>query len=197
MEISLLILGTLFILTLFTVGESIYTHFKINKIILLLILGVLMAGVFLPSIQVFDYALSFETLILPGALCFVLLFMVRKFSRFVFSVLFTTLSAMLYLILGADLITFPVQPFVLLGVFLGIFVGLNSTKISESLPALFFGINLGGVIFFVSKFESLEGLFYELSLYNAVLVAWVVSTVVLFLKQKMLSMSPNFQNLNF
>jgi hypothetical protein len=197
MEINLLILGTLFILTLFTVGESIYKHFKVHKIVLLLILLTLIVGAFLPPIEVFDFIVSFDKIILPGALSFVLLFMVKKFSRFMFSLLFSALVSMFYLIAGADAITFAVQPFILLGVFLGVFAGLNSVKISETLPSLFFGINLGAIIFFISKYESLETLFYETTIFSAVLISWIVSTLVLFLKQKMFSISPNYQGQKF
>lgn len=193
MEANLLILGCLFILTLFSVGESVHKHFKISKGLLLLILAAFMASVFLPPLELAGATLYFDKIVLPAVICFVLMFSVKKLSRFLFSFLFCTLASIFYFLSNLEFVLLAVEPFILLGAFLGVFVGLNSAKVSESLPSIFFGINLGSVIYHVSKFESLEAYFFEGSVFSAVLVAWMVSSLVLFLKQKMYAMSAGYQ----
>lgn len=191
MEINFLILGSLFILTLFSVGEGVYKNFKISKKFALLLLLVLIVGIFLPPIEVNQFTLYFDRHIFPFAISVFCLFSVKKLSRFLFSFLFSSLATMLYLLLTQDISLAVVDPFVLFGLALGFVVGMFSGSLSENVSSLFLGINAGSILLFVSKYESIETLFFEQSIFGIVLVSWIVSNLILFLKNKFVLVTKN------
>ena len=185
MELNLLIIGCLFIATLFTVGESVYKHFKINKYFLLVFLGLLFAGMFLPPVELFGFQFYFESLIFPFVICFVLLFKVKKFSRFLLVFLLCVLASMLYSLAGIeDMVYGFIEPYMVLAVLLGILVGLISYNLPSSITSLFFGLNLGSVLFHITKFESIENFYISEVLFSCVLISVLASVIVVFIKEK-------------
>ncbi len=192
MEINFLILGSLFILTLFSVGESVYKNFKIDKKIILIVLLFLIVGIFLPPLQINEYTLYFDKHIFPFAISIVCLFKIKKFSRFMFAFLFSVLASMLYLLVTEEIVTSIVEPFVIFGVGLGFIIGMTSGAIAENLSSLFLGINAGSLLFYISKYESLETLFFEQSIFAIVLIAWITSSIILFFKNKLMMVSNNY-----
>lgn len=185
MELNLLIIGCLFIATLFSVGESVYKHFKINKYFLLLFLGLLFVGMFLPPVQLFGFQLYFESLIFPFFICFVLLFRVKKFSRFLLLLFLCVLCSMLYSLAGIEEMVYGfVEPYMILALLLGILVGLISFNLPSAISALFFGLNIGSVLFYFTKFESFENFYISEVLFSCVLISVFASAIVVFVKDK-------------
>ena len=191
MNVSLLVLGTLFILIAFGVGESVLKTLKINKLACLLIIAGFIVGVFLPPVAIFNTEVYFDKTVFPLFLSVVLLFKIKNFSRFVFSLLLSTLVTLLYSLGQFDTYTFVISPFIFLAVSLGAVVGLNSNNFQTAFSSLFFGINLGNIIFHLVKFETLESAFLEFNIFSACLIAWLVSALIVFSKQKIsLQFSP-------
>lgn len=185
MELNLLIIGCLFIATLFTVGESVYKHFKINKYFLLIFLSLLFVGMFLPPIEVFGFQLYFESLIFPFVICFVLLFKVKKFSRFLLVFLLCVLSSMLYSLAGIEEMVYGfVEPYMILALLLGILIGLLSYNLPSAISSLFFGLNFGSLLFHLTKFESIENFYVSEVLFSCVLISVLASVIVVFIKDK-------------
>ena len=188
MEIILLILGSIFILTLFTVGESIYKHFHINKFFALVTILFLVVGFFLPNVTIYGYEISVSAVILPFAISFFALFKIQKFSRFFLSFLICVLTSIVFHLVNLDLsINTIVQPFLILAVGLGVVVGLVCYNLPSSIASIFFGVFFGNIIFNISKFETLENLFLSNEIFVTILVACISSSLILFLKQKIVS----------
>lgn len=187
MELNLLILGCLFILTLFTVGESVFKHFKRNKYFLLLFLGLLLVGMFLPPVELFGLPVYFESMILPFLFCFVLLFKIKKFSRFILVLLLCVLASMLYSLAGIEEMVYGfVEPYMVLSLLLGVLVGLVSYNLPSAITALFFGLNLGTILYHFTKYESFENFFVSEMLFSCVLIGTLASVIVVYLKDKLL-----------
>lgn len=185
MELNLLIIGCLFIATLFTVGESVYKHFKINKYFLLIFLSLLFIGIFLPPIEIFGFELYFESMIFPFVICFVLLFRIKKFSLFLLVFLLCLLASMLYSLAGIEEMVYGfVEPYMILSLLLGITVGIMAHNLPSAITALFFGLNFGSLLFHLTKFESLENFYVSEVLFSCVLISVLASVVVVFIKDK-------------
>jgi hypothetical protein len=185
MEVNLLILGCLFILTLFTVGESITKHFGINKWVAVLIVGTLIGVMFVAPINVGGVELYLDRFVFPGFICVLTLFGIKRPSRFILAFLFCVLGSILYLMSGLESNFFGVlQPVYALSAVLGAFIALVASNLPETVCALFFGIHAGSAMFHLTKYESLENMFVSPSLFSAVLIGFLSATLVLFVKQK-------------
>lgn len=186
MELNLLILGCLFILTLFTVGESVYKHFKINKYFLLIFIALLIIGMFLPPVTLFGYEWYFSSMIFPFIICFVLLFKVKKFSRFLLVLFLCVLASMLYSLAGIETVIYGfIEPYMILSLIFGILIGLISYNLPSAITALFFGLNTGNILFHLTKYESLENFYLNETLFSCVLIAVLASSIVIFIKDKL------------
>lgn len=192
MDVNFLILGSLFILTIFSVGESVYKNFNLNKKLILFTILLLIVGIFLPPIQYNQHYFYFEKHIFPLALSVICLFKIKKVSIFLFSFLLSVLSTMLYLLIIEEIVFNLIPPFLIFGISLGLIIGLCSKNFYENISSLFLGVTAGSVLFFISKYDSLETFFFEPSAFSIVLIAWITSNLVLFLKNKLLLLSSNY-----
>lgn len=200
MEINLLLLGSMFILTMFTVGESIYKHFKINKYFILGLIALLFIGYFLPNIEIYEFSLPISSVLLPTAICFFALFKVKKFSRFALSFLICVLASVIFNLVNIEIyFNSLLQPYMILFCVLGVLVSFISYNLPSCISSIFFGILTGNILFNLAKFESLENMFLSAEFFPSVLIAFISAGIFLFIKQKLyqqIESSSELQNIS-
>lgn len=83
-----------------------------------------------------------------------------------------------------DISTKIIQPFILFGAFIGILTGIVCANFPSCIIALFGGINLGSLLYNLTRYESLESMFLNENLSSAILIGILCSMIIVFLKQK-------------
>lgn len=195
MTFSLILLGVLFILVLFNVGESIYKKLKLKKSTLLIFLLVTLGCYFVPAIPIGHFSFTLAGFFLPLIFSTIILFKVRNLKAYL-KILVAMLVAF-SLNIVYNLITFDVyesailQPYLLLAVILGTFP-LALTQIPTRLFAsTFVGVTLSEIVFYYSRY-SIYGDFYMTigseKVFAVLLVSFVVSLLTYFFARKVKAM---------
>ena len=181
MDLNLLIIGSLLILTVFGVGESIYKKFKINKLFIIICLTLLLVGQFVPNLKIKDITISISGFLLPVILCLLFMFKIRSFGFFVNFILMA-FSILLLRLCFTDLQFVPnIITFITMFV-LGAFMAFVSKEAYSIISASFFGFVTGNLIFELIKYNSLSNVFSN-NLIFFVFLALISACVILYLKQ--------------
>lgn len=195
MTFSLILLGVLFILVLFNVGESIYKKLKLKKRTLIIILLVTLACYFVPAIPIGNFSFTLAGFFLPLVFSIIIIFKVKNLKAYL-----KILAAMLVafsLNIVYNLITFDVyesailQPYLLLAVILGTFpLALTQTP-TRLFASTFVGVTLSEIVFYYSRY-SIYGDFYMTigseKVFAVLLVSFVVSLLTYFFARKVKAM---------
>jgi hypothetical protein len=125
MTFSLILLGTLLILTIFGVGEKILKKLKINKILIISLLALSIILYFVPPLVINGITFTWVGFVLPLIFSMVILLSNKKL-KYVFKMFFVTLFSFSVGIVY-NLIKFNVyesallQPYIFLGIIFGLF----------------------------------------------------------------------------
>ena len=163
MTFSIILLGVLFILVLFNVGESIYKKLNFKKSTLLILLLVTMVCYFIPGIKIASLTFTLSGFFLPLVLSIIVLFKVKNLKAY-FKI-FVTILISFSLNIVYNLITFDVyesailQPYLILGLILGTFPLFLTKTPTRLFSANFIGITLSEIVFYLSRY-SVYGNYY-------------------------------------
>lgn len=195
MTFSLILLGVLFILILFNVGESIYKKLKLKKTTLLALLLITIICYFIPGVNIGGYTFTLAGFFLPLVLSIVTLFRVKNLKAY-FKILVSVLIAFCLNIVY-NLITFDVyesnilQPYLLLGIILGTFPLFLTKTPTRLLTSTFIGVTLSEIVFYISRY-SIYGNYYMTigseKVFAVLLVSFVTSFISFYLSRKVQAM---------
>lgn len=190
MEVNLIVLGSLFILVLFTVGESVYKLLGLKRWFVLLMLTVFIATLFLPDINLFGQKFSTSGFIFLCLLNLILLFKTKSFLRLVVSFLISMLGVIVYKsFYDESILEGFLQLYMPLSMLLGVLVALIAGNAPSAFVALFWGFNFGDVLFNLNRFESLPSVIGEQTLLSALLFGYLAIIVTRFFILKIKSLS--------
>ncbi|MBE7075162.1 MAG: hypothetical protein E7376_04210 [Clostridiales bacterium] len=192
MTFSLILLGVLLIFTLFGVGESLFKNIKINKRFLIIILLLSIALYFIPNVNIWGINVSLVAFILPLVFSIVVLVKVRNIKAY-FKCFAASLIAFA-LNLVYNLINFEVydvvilQPYLVLGLILGMVLPLLAVKPTRVYASTFLGLISSEIVFYYSRYSMYQE--YNLSLgsekvFAVLLVTFVTSLVVYYFIRKL------------
>ena len=191
MTFSLILLGVLFILVLFNVGESIYKKLRIKKGILLGILLFTIVCYFIPSIYIGGIYFTITGFFLPLILSIIILFKVKNLKAY-FKLFVAILISFAFNIVY-NLITFDVyessilQPYLVLGLLLGLIPLFLTTTPTRLFATNFIGITLSEIVFYYSRY-SIYGNFYMTigseKVFATLLVSYVFAMLCYFFARK-------------
>lgn len=195
MTFSLILLGVLFILVLFNVGESIYKKLKLKKTTLLALLLITIICYFVPGINIGGYTFTLAGFFLPLILSIVTLYRVKNLKAY-FKIIVSVLVAFCLNIVY-NLITFDVyesnilQPYLLLGIILGTFPLFLTKTPTRLLASTFVGVTLSEIVFYISRY-SIYGNYYMTigseKVFAVLLVSFVTSFISFYLSRKVQAM---------
>ena len=163
MTASIIILGVLIILSIFSVGESILKRIKISrqKFMALLLLTLLLY--FVPGITINGITFTWVGFVMPIIFSAIVLTNTRKLKNFLKIIVCILISFSLGIVY--DLITFDVyeasifQPYLVLAVLLGIVPLLIVGEPKKSYASNTIGLLLSEVFFYISRY-SIYGEYY-------------------------------------
>lgn len=183
MDFLFILLGMLIILTLFNVGEGLYKKAKLNHFVLAGFLALTLGLSFVPNLVVGNFSFSLAGFFLPLAASVKFLTSIKSVKQigvYFISMLISATGYMVYALFAPE--TFQVvQPYVFAGGGLALvcFLCLKNARLVYS--SMFFGLCLGEIIFYQTKFSGSE-LLIPLG-ETAVLTTLVLGfTVVLFME---------------
>ena len=157
MDFIFILLGVLIILALFDVGSFIYNKMGVHHFAVASFLLALLLLLFVPDIKLNSFTISVAGFILPLIICFKFfpkLRSRRRISAFIVSLLIILTSVLLYKLV--DFSTFEyslIKPYMPLSIVLGLITYLICRRSSVSFLALFFGLNLGEILFYQIKYS--------------------------------------------
>lgn len=186
MNINLIVLGSLFILTLFGVGESVYKKIGLSKLFILICLGLLIGGLYVPNLKIKDVSFSISGFLLPALFCLILAFRVRSATVFVDLLI----SGFVCLLLRLVFVEFEFVPNgVLFAVMsaLGFALALFSKDGFSVIISSFFGFIFGNIIFELIKYGNINMLLESQFSIAYVLVCLASGLVFLFFKKSLLA----------
>lgn len=186
MNINLIVLGSLFILTLFGVGESVYKKIGISKLFILICLGLLIGGLYVPNLKIKDISFSISGFLLPALFCLILTFRIRSATIFVDLLI----SGFVYLLLRLVFVEFEFVPneilFAVMGI-LGFVLALLSKDGFSVIISSFWGFVFGNIIFELIKYGNINMLLQSQFSIAYVLVCLTSGLIVLFFKKSLLA----------
>ncbi len=195
MTFSLILLGVLFILVLFNVGESIYKKLNLKKSTLLILLLLLLGCYFIPGINIGGVVFTIDGFFLPLVISAIILIKTRKLKTF-FKI-FVAILISFSLNIVYNLITFDVyesailQPYLVLGLILGTFPLFLVETPTKLFASTFLGVTLSEIVFYFSRY-SIYGNYYMTigseKVFATCLVAFVTSLLTYFLARKVKAM---------
>lgn len=181
MNTNLTILGALFILVLFGVGESIYKKFGLNRVFLLIMLGLLMVGLYAPNLHIKDVSLSISGLILPSLFCLLFCFKIRSKSFFINALICMFFALVLRLVyIDLDFVPFYVQASAM--AVLGLILALNAKEPFSLFCAIILGFVGGNAVYELAKYSSIKTAFESSFVLSFVLLALIVGIICLYAK---------------
>lgn len=163
MTFSIILLGVLFILVLFNVGESVYKKLNLSKKSLIIILLITLALYFVPGINIAGYTFTFAGFFLPLVASIIVLIKVKNLKAYF--MLFVCALIAFALNIVYNLITFDVyesailQPYLALGLVLGTLPLFVAKLPNRLFVANFVGITLSEIAFYFSRY-SVYGNYY-------------------------------------
>ena len=158
MDFLFVLLGTLIILSLFNVGECFYKKAGLNHFVFASYLAFTLGLLFVPNLNVGNFSFSFAGFFLPLAISVKFLTEIKSIKQigvYLISVLISATGYMIYALLAPE--TFQVvQPYIFAGIGLAIlcFLCLKNARLVYS--SIFFGLSLGEIIFYQTKFSGSE-----------------------------------------
>lgn len=195
MTLSLILLGALIILTIFNVGESIYKKLNIKKRLLIILLLATLVLYFIPGISINGITFTWFGFVLPLIFSTWVIIKVKNAKKY-FKMFVVALIAFALNIIY-NLITFDVyesaifQPYIVLGLILGI-VPLAIAESPKRLYASnFVGIIFAEIVFYFSRY-SIYGEYYltlgSIKVFETLMIAFVSSLLVYFFARKIKAM---------
>lgn len=188
METNLIVLGGVFILTFFGVGEGIYKILGLKKGLVLSFIALMIFGLFLPDISIWGVNFSFSGFFILFFLSVILSFKTKSFSKFIVCSLISMLGLIVYKSFYIESFSNGFwQAYMPLCLILGGFLSLISSSAPSAISSMFLGFNLGEIIFSLNRFESLPSVFVGQDLLSCMLFVilsiFVTRFLVLKLKQ--------------
>lgn len=191
MTFSIILLGVLFILVLFNVGESIYKKLNLKKRALIIVLLITIVLYFIPGIKIGNFTFTLAGFFLPLVFTAIILIKVKNLKMYFKIFVATLISFSLNIVY--NLITFDVyestilQPYLVLGIILGV-LPLILTSIPQNLFASnFLGITLSELVFYYSRY-SVYGNYYMTigseKVFATLLTSFVISLLSYYLSRK-------------
>lgn len=187
MNINLIVLGALFILILFGVGESVYKSFGLSKLFLLICLGLLIAGLYVPNLNIKGTAVSISGFLLPALLCLILAFKVRSATVFV-NILIASFVCLLLRLVFVEFDFLPTEMTLILMSVLGFVLAMFAKDGFGLIVSSVVGFVLGNVIFEFIKFGNIDILLQNQISVSYILACVVLGLICLFLKKKVQGM---------
>ena len=185
MDLNLIILGSLLILTIFGVGESVYKKFKINRIFVIICLGLLLLGLYVPNLKIKDISLNISGFILPTALAIFFAFKIRS-AWFFINLLIVTFTMLIVRLVYIDVEFVPILAQFLVMGSLGVILALLTKDAYSIIVASVTGYFVGNTIFELIKFNSVINLLSANAI-SLVLIALITALLTLFVKLKLKS----------
>lgn len=185
MEINILILGCLFILTLFGVGESILKFLHLNKIFVLISLALLISGLFVPNLNINKFSVNIGYVFLPAIFSLLMLFKLKKPSKFLVAFFLIVLLTLAYCIIPMDeILMLSYFPSLFFGLISGLFLALLTNNFSTCAISCLIGMNVGDIVFHLTRFENFSLLGNEF-IFTSALIAIVAFSLLSFVLYKM------------
>ena len=195
MTFSLILLGVLFILVLFNVGESIYKKLALKKSVLLVLILTTMALYFIPAIKIGNFSFTLAGFFLPLIYSIIILFKVKNLRLYLKMLVATLVSFSLNIVY--NLITFDVyesailQPYLILALIIGTFLLFLAQTPTNLFASNFFGIILTEIVFYFSRY-SIYGNYYMTigseKVFAVLMVSFVFSLLTYFFVRKVKAM---------
>ena len=155
MEYSSLILGVLFILVCFNVGESVTKKLLFKKIYLLIIILAMFICSFIAPISISDWQISISGFIIPFFISVYYLFKVGSLYSYLkvgVAILLVTTLTLIYNIISFESFEYAYfQPYIFLAIVLGITAFFIAKTATNTFVALFLGYTLASVIHYLTK----------------------------------------------
>jgi len=187
MTFSLILLGVLFILITFNVGESVYKKLKLRKRTLLILIGATIILYFMPNLKISGITFTWIGFFLPFIFSVIALIKVRNLKSY-FKIFVCMLIAfalgMVYNLMTFDVYEANIlQPYLVLGLIIGILPLILSPNASWLYSANFIGITLAEIVFYMSRY-SIYGEYYltlgSIKVFSVLLVGFVAGVIVHF-----------------
>ena len=157
MDFIFILLGELIVLALFDVGSFIYNKMGVHHFAVASFLLALLLLLFVPDIKLNSFTISVAGFILPLIICFKFfpkLRSRRRISAFIVSLLIILTSVLLYKLVDFSIFEYSlIKPYMPLSIVLGLITYLICRRSSVSFLALFFGLNLGEILFYQIKYS--------------------------------------------
>ncbi len=184
MEINILILGCIFILTLFGVGESVLKFLHLNKIFVLISLALIISGFFAPNLNLNNFSINIGYILMPAIISLVLAFKIKYFSKFLASLFLIILLTLCYKLIPMDeFLMLSYFPALFFGLLCGILLAFLTNNFSNCAISCFIGMSTGEIIFHLTRYETFSLLGNEF-IFTSVLVTIVTFSLISFILYK-------------
>lgn len=194
MEFNILILGCLFILVMFGVGESILKFLHLNKYFAMISLALMMSGLFVTNLDIETISINIGFVLIPLLLSLLFIFKIKSASKFFVSLFFCILVALLFTILPIDEIyMLSYIPAIILGVLCGLCLAIINRSFAAYFVSVALGFNIANVIFHLTKYESFS-LLGNSYLYTSFLISIPTFAIIAFCTGKLKSISQTKKN---
>lgn len=191
MTFSIILLGILIIFVSFNIGESVYRKLGIKKKTLILFLILTLVLYFVPSLTINGVNFTWIGFFLPTIFSLIVLFKVKNAKNY-FKILVGTLISFALNIIY-NLITFDVyetaifQPYLFLGLLLGVGLLVLVKKPSRVYVCTYVGLLFSEIVFYMSRY-SIYGDYYltlgSRKLFETLLTAFAISLLGSFVGRK-------------
>lgn len=191
MTFSIILLGILIIFVSFNIGESVYRKLGIKKRTLILFLILTLVLYFVPSLTINGVNFTWIGFFLPTIFSLIVLFKLKNAKNY-FKILVGTLISFALNIIY-NLITFDVyetaifQPYLFLGLLLGIGLLVLVKKPSRVYVCTYVGLLFSEIVFYMSRY-SIYGDYYltlgSRKLFETLLTAFAISLLGSFVGRK-------------
>ena len=191
MTFSLILLGVLFILVIFNVGESVYKKLYLKKRTLLILIGASLVLYFIPNLVIAGISFTWIGFMFPFIFSIISLIKVRNL-KYYFKIFVCILIAfslgMVYNLMTFDVYESNIlQPYLILGLILGTIPLFLVPNAKWLYSANFIGITLAEIVFYMSRY-SIYGEYYltlgSIKVFSILLVGFVSGVIVHFLASK-------------
>lgn len=182
MEFNLIILGSLLILTFFSVGESVLKFYGIKKNTVLFSLALITSGLFLPTVNILGYTFHLGYVLFPLTLSILAFFKIKSFSKFLICFLISIFSAILFSLLKIEnnaLIVVAVFSLVI-----AIIQSLLHKNIFLAFSSVFLGMSIGYIISHYNKFEQIS-FFGNEQIFSIILLSMISFSLISFAFSKL------------
>lgn len=191
MTFALILLGVLFILVCFNVGESVYSKLNIKKRVLLILIGGTIILYFIPNLFIGGIFFTWIGFVLPIIFSTLILFKIRNLKSYL--KLFVCALIAFAIMMVYNLMTFDVyesnilQPYLVVGLILGSFPLFLLQNAKWLYFANYIGVTLADIVIYLSRY-SFYGEYYltlgDLKVFTVLLVSFICGVVCNFFVNK-------------